>query len=396
MNVIMRHLAVAAGSDSVQPGEMIDLAVDLAVAHDGSGPAVVAEFEKAAYPSVFNPHKIAVFFDHGVPAPNAAFRENHLKIKAFARKHGIKLYDQGQGVIHQVIAEELAPERGSILVGADGHVCTAGAYGVLAFTLKPGELAEVMASGKYRMTVPEVVAIEITGRIVAPLGAKDIILHLLGVFGTTGLQGKAVVLWGEALREASLDERMTITNVVSEMGAVTAYIPEIGETIGPVEYTHRFDAAAIPVSVACPPDPGNVKPLSEVAGIPVTQVVIGACSCGRFSDLALVAGELKGKRVHPDVTLVVIPASAKVAGELDRTGLSAVIRESGGILVNPGCGPCFGAHQGVLAAGDRVVTTTARNMPGRMGDKGAEIYLASPLTAVRAAITGKLTQEVSA
>ncbi|HWI66144.1 MAG TPA: aconitase family protein [Symbiobacteriaceae bacterium] len=396
MNVILRHLAAAAGISAVQPGDAIELAVDLAVAHDGSGPAVAAEFEKAGYPQVFDPDRVAVFFDHGVPAPNAVFRENHLKIRAFARKHGIRLYDQGQGVIHQVIAEELAPKRGAILVGADGHVCTAGAYGVLAFTLKPGELAEVMASGKYRTAVPEVWAIEITGRIAEPLGAKDVILHLLGVFGTAGLKGKAVVLWGEAIREASLDERMTIANVVSEMGAVTAYIPEVGEAIGQVEQTHHFDAGLIPVSVACPPDPGNVKPLSEVAGIPVTQVVIGACSCGRFSDLALVAGELRGRKVHPDVTLVVIPASIRVAGELDRSGLSAVIREAGGILVNPGCGPCFGAHQGVLAAGDRVVTTTARNVPGRMGDQGAEIYLASPLTAVRAAIAGRLTQEGTA
>jgi homoaconitase/3-isopropylmalate dehydratase large subunit len=171
---------------------------------------------------------------------------------------------------------------------------------------------------------------------------------------------------------------------------------DIQPSRGQLKLARAEASATIPVSVACPPDPGNVKPLSEVVGIPVTQVVIGACSCGRFSDLALVAGELQGKKVHPDVTLVVIPASIRVAAELDRSGLSAVIRESGGILVNPGCGPCFGAHQGVLAAGDRVVTTTARNMPGRMGDQGAEIYLASPLTAVRAAITGKLTQEVTA
>ncbi|HLN62370.1 MAG TPA: aconitase family protein, partial [Symbiobacteriaceae bacterium] len=373
MNVILKHLAAAAGRGSVQPGDVIELSVDLAAAHDGSGPAVVAEFEKAAYAKVFDPEKIAIFFDHGVPAPTAAVRENHLRIKAFARQYGIRLYDHGEGVIHQVIAEELAPRRGAIMVGADGHVCTAGAYGVLAFTVKPGELAEAMASGKYRMVVPEVWAVELTGRIAPPLGAKDLVLHLLGVFGTAGLKGKALVLWGEALREASLAERMTITNVVSEMGAVTAYIPEAGEAIGPVEQTHRFDAGSIPVSVACPADPGNVKPLSEVGAIPVTQVVIGACACGRFSDLALVAEELRGKKVHPDVTLVVIPASAKVADELDRSGLSAVIRESGGILVNPGCGPCSGAHQGVLAAGDRVVTTTARNTPGRMGDKGAEI-----------------------
>ncbi|HYF93152.1 MAG TPA: aconitase family protein [Symbiobacteriaceae bacterium] len=396
MNVILRHLAAAAGKGAVQPGDSIELRVDLVVAHDGSGPAVVSEFEQAAHLRVFDVNKIAFFFDHGVPAPNAAVRENHLRIRSFARKYGVKLYDQGQGVIHQVIAEDLAPGRGSILVGADGHVCTAGAYGVLAFTLKPGELAAVMASGKYRTVAPEVAAVEITGRIAPPLAAKDVILYLLGVFGTAGMKGKAVVLWGEALREASLDERMTIANVVSEMGAVTAYIPEAGEAIGPVEQTHRFDAATIPVSVACPPDPGNVKPLSEIAETPVSQVVIGACSCGRLSDLALVAEELRGKKVHPDVTLVVIPASAKVADELDRSGLSAVIRESGGILVNPGCGPCFGAHQGVLAAGDRVVTTTARNLPGRMGDKGAEIYLASPLTAVRAAIAGKLTEEVTA
>ncbi|MGE5672704.1 MAG: 3-isopropylmalate dehydratase large subunit [Mycobacterium leprae] len=394
MNVILKHLAAAAGKESVQPGDVIELTVDLAVAHDGSGPAVVSEFEKAAYPGVFDPNKIAVFFDHGVPAPNAAVRENHLKIKAFARKHGIRLYDHGQGVIHQVIAEELAPGRGSILVGADGHVCTAGAYGVLAFTLKPGELAAVISSGLYKTVVPEVVAVEITGRIAPPVGAKDLILHLLGVFGTSGLKGKAVLLWGEALRTASPDERMTMTNVVSEMGAVTAYVPEAGEAIGPVEQTHRFDASTIPVSVACPPDPGNVMPLAAIEEIPVTQVVIGACACGRFSDLALVAGELQGKKVHPDVTLVVIPASIQVAAELDRAGLSAVIRESGGILTNPGCGPCQGTHQGVLAAGDRVVTTTARNMPGRMGDQSAEIYLASPLTAVRAAIAGKLTREV--
>jgi homoaconitase/3-isopropylmalate dehydratase large subunit len=245
-----------------------------------------------------------------------------------------------------------------------------------------------MSSGIYQLTVPQVVAVEIDGKIELPLTAKDVILFLMGQFGIEGLKGKAVVFTGSALVNASVADRMTICNMASEAGAVTAYVPAPTEELGPVDAIHSYQAKDIPLSVACPPNPGNVKPLQQLLGLPINEVIVGACSSGRIEDMELLANVLANSQVHPEVTMVVVPASRNVLDEMDRRGWSALIRHAGAILVNPGCGPCSGTHQGVLAKGERVISTTTKNIPGRIGDKEAEIYLASPLVAATAAIHG--------
>ncbi|MGE5654619.1 MAG: 3-isopropylmalate dehydratase large subunit, partial [Bacillota bacterium] len=388
MNCVLRHLSRAAGLANLQPGDQITAPVDLAFTHDGGGPATVDAFTQAGFDSVTNPECVMFCFDHGIPAPTILSREGHNKVKTFARQYGTRLYDKGQGVVHQVILEEIRPERGQILVGADGHVATAGGYGALAFSVKPSELAQAIHTGRYSLTVPSVVAVEIGGSIQLPLTAKDIILFLMGKFGVEGLKGRAVVFGGEAVTHASVADRMTICNMAAEAGAVTAYVPAPDEQIGEVAETFRYTADEIPLSVACPPNPGNVKPIDELLGLPIQQVIVGACSSGRIEDMELVVRVLKEAPVHPDVTMVVVPASRAVAAEMDRRGWSALLREQGAILVNPGCGPCSGTHQGVMAKGERVISTTTKNVPGRIGDKEAEIYLASPLVAATAAVHG--------
>lgn len=408
MNRLYEHLSKAAGVDSISPGEDLKIRVDLAVAHDGSGPAVVDRALEVGLGPVFDRDKVLFFFDHCIPAPSVKARENHLKILKFCRQRGIKVYHHGEGVIHQVILEEHRLEPGSILVGADGHVATAGAYGVIAFSAAPAELVEVMRSGVYRTRIPEVVEIDIGGEIRYPTTGRDIAIYILGAFGHGEIRGKAVLLRGSAIEKASLDDRLTIANLVAETGAVTCLVTCDGSP-GEAHYTYSFDAGEVPPMVLLPPrsatgeranstgpsrgpDPVAV-PVSEVAGTKVTQVVIGACSAGRLSDLQAVADVLRGRRVADGVTCAVIPASKKVANEADRLGISAAIRDSGAIIVNPGCGACYGAHQGVLASGDVAVSTTTKNAPGRMGEPGAAVYLASPVTAARAALRGMLAVE---
>ena len=391
MNVIEQFLARAAGLERVRPGDRIRVGVDLALAHDGSAPAVVSEFARTGTERVFAGDRVIFCFDHALPAPTVAAREGHRRAAEFAEKQGIRLFDRGEGVVHQVVFDEISPGRGSIVVGADGHVCTAGGYGALGFSVKPDQLSSVLATGEFELTVPEVAVFEISGHIKPPLSAKDVILHVLGRFGPEGMKGRAAVFTGEAMAGASVDERMTITNMVSEMGALTGYVSEESDP-GPVESLLRLDVKDIPVSVARPPSPCSVGPIEEVEGTEISEVIIGACSCGRLSDMEAVAGILKGRRVHRGVTLVVVPASRRVAGEMDRLGLSAAIRESGGIVVNPGCGPCFGAHQGLLMNDDAAVSTTTRNNPGRIGDREAQIYLASPLVAAESAVAGRITR----
>lgn len=371
---------------------MVTLQVDLAFTHDGNGPATVAAWRAAGFDRVFDAQKVLFCFDHALPAPTVAIREGHNAMRALAREQGFLLFDKGEGVVHQVVWEEVQPARGAILVGADGHVCTAGGYGAIAWSVKPADLAATMQSGTYTVTVPPVVLIHLDGRIIHPLSAKDVILWLLGQFGTKGFAGKAVVFAGSAITQASEGDRMAICNMASEGGAVTAYVPAPGEELGEIAEVYHYNASEIPLSVACPPDPGNVRPLTELLGIKIDQVIVGACSSGRLEDMAVVVEVLQNQLVHPDVTLIVVPASRRVQQELDARGWSTIIRSSGALLVNPGCGPCPGIHLGLLAAGERVVSTTTKNIPGRIGDKGAEIYLASPLVATTAALHGRFAQ----
>jgi 3-isopropylmalate dehydratase large subunit len=389
MNELERYLAKAAGKKTVTPGEDITVKVDLVIAHDVTGPMAVEQFYKIGIPRVYDPQKVVLVLDHIMPAASVEARALHNCLKDFSRKFGVTLYDKGQGVIHQVIAEEHRLDRGAILIGADSHTCMAGAYGVIAISVGATELAAGMATGTIDLEVPESYEIRLEGQLQPGVYAKDVILHLIGKFGTDGFTDKAVIYTGSAAARMSVEEKMTISNMGIEMGAMISYFAG-QDNIGPVAETYTIDAGAIQPLVACPHSPGNVKPVGEAAGIKITQVVIGSCTNGRLSDMEVAAEVLQGQKVHEDVTMLVVPASCRVAEAMDHKGITGILRAAGAIISSPGCGPCFGAHMGLLAKDDVAVSTTNRNFPGRMGHREAQVYLASPRVAAESAVAGRI------
>lgn len=391
MNVIEKYLAKAAKLQEVKVGEDITVEVELVIAHDVTGPMAIEEFKKIGVKQVFDPEKVVFVLDHIIPAATVEAKALHNTIKRFQRDYGITLYDRAQGVIHQVIAERHRVSRGSVIVGADSHTCTAGAYGALAIAVGATELAAAMATGKLELEVPETYEIRLEGQLQPGVYAKDVILQLIGRFGTDGFTDKAIVYTGEALKTLTLEDKMTISNMGIEMGAMISFFAQ-GEEIGPVQGSYVIDLSTLPPSVACPYSPGNLKPVKEVAGTKITQVVIGSCTNGRFSDMQVAAEVLKDRQVHPDVTLLIIPASDRVAEKMEQEGLTAIFRKAGAIITSPGCGPCFGAHMGLATGDDVVVSTTNRNFPGRMGHKKAQVYLASPRTAAESAVAGEIVE----
>ncbi|HHW07524.1 MAG TPA: 3-isopropylmalate dehydratase/homoaconitate hydratase family large subunit [Clostridia bacterium] len=389
MNIIEKYLAAAAGLREVAPGEDITVNVELVVAHDVTGPMAIEEFKKIGVDRVFDPQKVVFVFDHIIPAATVEAKTLHNSVKRFQQDFGVILYDRAQGVIHQVVAEKHRVAPGRIVVGADSHTCTAGAYGAVAIAVGATELAAAMATGKLDLEVPETYEIRLTGELPPGVYAKDVILHLIGRFGTDGFTDKAVVYTGAAVRNMSLDDKMTISNMGIEMGAmISLFAAE--DDIGTVKETYVIDLSTLSPSVACPHSPGNVKPVAEVAGTKITQVVIGSCTNGRLSDMRVAAAVLQDRQVHPGVTMLVVPASEQVLSEMEKEGLTALFRRAGVIVTNPGCGPCFGAHMGLAAEDDVVVSTTNRNFPGRMGHKKAQVYLASPRTAAESAVAGHI------
>lgn len=389
MNIIEKYLAQAAGVPVVSPGDDITVQVDLVVAHDVTGPMAIEEFRKIGVDRVFDPQKVVFVFDHIIPAATVEAKTLHNSVKKFQQEFGVILYDRAQGVIHQVVAERHRVAPGRVVVGADSHTCTAGAYGAVAIAVGATELAAAMATGKLDLEVPETYEIRLTGELAPGVYAKDVILQLIGRFGTDGFTDKAVVYTGDGVQGMSLDDKMTISNMGIEMGAmISLFATE--DDIGLVKETYVIDLSALPPSVACPHSPGNVKPVAEVAGTKITQAVIGSCTNGRLSDMRAAAEVLRDRQVHPEVTLLVVPASVEVLAGMEKEGLTEVFRRAGAIVTNPGCGPCFGAHMGLAAEDDVVVSTTNRNFPGRMGHKKAQVYLASPRTAAESAVTGHL------
>lgn len=390
MNQIEKYLARAAGVDKVKAGDDITVGVDLVIAHDVTGPMAVEQFEKIGVDRVFDREKVVFVLDHIIPAATVEARVLHNMLKEFSLRYGVKVYDQGDGVIHQVIAEKHRLARGSVLIGADSHTCTAGAYGVLAIAVGATELAAAMATGTIDLEAPETCEICLEGKLQPGVYAKDLILHLIGHFGTAGFTDKAVIFTGSTVDSLTTDDKMTISNMSIEMGAMISYFTKPGRPAGPVNYVYTFKAEEIPPSVACPPNPGRVVPAVKVAGTKITQAVIGSCTNGRFNDMAIAAEVIHGRKVADGVTLMVIPASKEIAQMMDDRGLTKIFRAAGGIVTSPGCGPCFGAHMGLLAGDDVAVSTTNRNFPGRMGHRDGKVYLASPRLAAESAIAGEI------
>ena len=390
MNFIEKYLAKAAGLETVMAGQEIRCKVDLVAAHDVTGPMAIQQFEQIGIDHVFDPHKIVMVIDHIFPAATVQAKTMHWILKDFAQKYGITLYDKGQGVIHQVLSESHRLQPGQILVGADSHTCTAGGYGVIAIPVGSTELAAAMATGTIDLEVPLVVEVHMTGQIKPYVSGKDIVLTLIKRFGVDGLTDKAVVFTGQGIAGISIEERMTICNMGIEMGAMIACFSEEAKA-NTVAESIELSLSEIAVVAACPHSPANVRPVVELSDIVVTQVVVGSCTNGRLNDVEKVVDVLRHHKVHPDVNLLIIPASKHVLDEMEEAGWCRILRDAGAVIANPGCGPCFGAHQGLGTERDVIVSTTNRNFPGRMGHRAANIYLTSPATAAETAVRGKIT-----
>lgn len=391
VNIIEKIIAKKANVKSVKPGDEVTVKVDLAIAHDVTGPMAIEQFEKIGVDRVFDPGKVVFVIDHNIPSATVNSRIQHNILRNFAKKTKVKLFNRGNGVIHQVVSEQGLYKKGDIVIGADSHTCTAGAYGAVAIPVGATELAAVMALGSIDFEVPPTYFIRINGKLAPGVYSKDVILHIIGKFGTNGFTDKAVIFGGDAITDLSSDEKMTISNMAIEMGAMIGYVDQ-GDEIGEVTKTYDIDAEDIVPVVACPWSPGKVKPVADVAGTKITQVVVGSCTNGRLIDMEVAAQVLEGRKVAPDVNMIVVPASVNIATEMEQRGITKIFRDAGAIVTNPGCGPCFGAHQGLLAKEDVAVSTTNRNFPGRMGHKEAKVYLASPRIAAESAVKGYITK----
>lgn len=386
MNFFLKALGAAAGIQRVVPGEEITINVDLILAHDGTAAKILAAWPEGE--QVAQPAKVVFTLDHAMPAPTIASRQLHLQLRAYARRQGINLFERCEGVLHQVVAEYFHPRAGMIIAGADGHVTTAGAFSVIAFSLAPAELVPVLLTGQLRLVVPETVIVTIKGGLPPGVSPRDLGLELLRRLGGGALKNKALLLQGEGVWQLSPSGRMSVCNLIGEMGCMTGMIIPPEEQVADSDLT--IDASTLKPLVACPPAPTKIQPVHEVAGLTVTQVLVGGCGSGRLEDFEELAAAMNGRPVHGDVNLLLVPASRAVLQEMEARGLSRSLLQQGAVILPPGCGPCPGQHAGLLAPGDRVLAATVRNTPGRMGSPEAEIYLASPRTAGLAAVAGAI------
>lgn len=381
---IMHYLAKAASLPEVVIGQEISLKADLLLGHDGTLPKILSIWKQGEY-KMATDNKFLITVDHAFPAPTVQDRVNQQEMAEVCKDKKCQLYNHGEGVLHQVVAENIDFQPGMIIVGADGHVSTSGAFGAIAFSVSPEGLVPVLETNNYNLKVPDVVTIYLDGELRTETMARDVALYILGTYGHD-VQGKAVALRGSFLDNASIDSKMTLCNLLPEAGVVTAVIvPKDSEEEGTVI---SINVGSIEPMLAVPPESNSVIPLKNMAGKKITVAIIGGCSAGRLEDMIVVADVLKGQSVHPEVTLIVTPASIKIVNEMDQRGLTSILRSSGAVIMPPGCGPCPGKHFGILAPNDVAITTTIRNSPGRIGAKEAEIYLASPLSVALAAIKG--------
>ena len=390
MNCIEKYLARAAGVEEAHAGDDLSCRVSYVAAHDVTAPIAIKMFREIGVKKVFDPDRVVLIVDHIYPAATEKARTSVWAMDDFAKEFGVHLYHRGEGVIHQLMYEKHRANPGDLIAIADSHTGTCGGYGVLGVGVGSTELAAAMATGKLDLEVPQVVQIHLTGKKPANVFGKDLILYLGSVFGTDYLVDKALLFTGEGIEDFSVAERMTVCNMGIEIGSMitifgtTALEPDTAEV-------REVDLSRLEPQIARPFSPANVVPVREVAGTPVTQVVVGSCTNGRINDMEQVAKAFAGKKVHPDVNTLIVPASKDVLDEMEKRGWCKIIRDAGATVLNPGCGPCFGAHEGLTSERDVVVSTTNRNFPGRMGSMKANIYLASPATAAATALAGKIT-----
>jgi 3-isopropylmalate/(R)-2-methylmalate dehydratase large subunit len=413
MNITEKILAKASGKKEVHPGEIVDANVDMIMVHDLTGPLAVEAFKKMGVKKVWNNQKAVVILDHQVPAESVKAAELHKTMRQFAKDQNLRFYDVGRGgICHQVMPEKGHVVPGTVIVGADSHTCTYGAFGAFATGIGSTEAAAVMATGKIWLKVPEAIKVNVTGEFQKFVTPKDLILAIIGKLSVDGAIYKSEEFTGPTIKGMSIAGRMTLCNMAVEMGAKNGVI-EPDETTrkflegriknmpdfdalksdkdAVYERTVEFDVSKMEPQVACPSSVDNVKPISEVGDMPIEQAFIGSCTNGRIEDLCLAAQVMKGKHVKDGVRALVIPASQEVYRQALDEGLMQIFTDAGAIVCGSACGPCLGGHIGLLAAGEACVSTSNRNFIGRMGSTQASVFLASPATVAASAITGKVT-----
>ena len=420
MNITEKILAKASAKKAVHPGEIVDANVDMVMVHDLTGPLAVEAFKKIGVQKVWNNKKVVVILDHQVPAESVKAAELHKTMRQFAKDQNLQIYDVGKGgICHQVMPEKGHVTPGAVIVGADSHTCTYGAFGAFATGIGSTEAAAVFATGKIWFKVPPTIKVNVKGKFQKYVTPKDLILSIIGNLTIDGATYKAAEFTGPTITAMSMAGRMTMCNMAVEMGAKNGIIapdettqeflagrikkmPDFkalqSDKDAEYERTAEFDVTKMEPQVACPSSVDNVKPVSEVGNVPVEQAFIGSCTNGRLEDLRLAAQVLKGKRVKDGVRALVIPASQEVWKQANQEGLLQIFTDAGAIVCGSACGPCLGGHIGLLAAGETCVATSNRNFIGRMGSTQAKVYLASPATVAASAIKGKITSpmEVSA
>jgi 3-isopropylmalate/(R)-2-methylmalate dehydratase large subunit len=412
MTLAEKILARASGRASVAADEIVVAHVDLAMSHE-NGDLVRKSFIEIGAPKVWDASKIVIIFDHRVPAESEKTATTHKAVREFAAAQGIRnFYDVGRGgICHQVLPENGHVRPGMVLVGTDSHTTTHGAFGAFATGIGATEMAGVWTEGTLWFKVPATLRILVEGEFRPWISAKDLILYTIGRLGAAGADYRAVEFDGAAIRRMTVASRMVLANLAMEMGAKVAFTPvdetllewlrrrtsEPLEKIAPDADAHYERVLNIDAGedvwepqIACPHAVDNVKPLSALGEVPVHQAVLGSCTNGRLEDLEIAARLLAGRTVHPRTRLVVIPASQHIYREAMRLGYLETLVAAGGMIAPPGCGPCVGVHQGILAAGEACVSSTNRNFIGRMGSKDSKVYLASPAVVAASAIAGRL------
>ncbi len=412
MTITEKILSAHIDGKKVRPGEFIRLHVDVALANDITAPIAIKEFEKSGIAKLYDPDRIVFVLDHFTPNKDIDSANQCKFVKNFARKYGInKFFDGGNcGVEHALLPEKGLVLPGDVIIGADSHTCTYGGLGAFATGVGSTDLAAAMITGQAWFMVPETMKIIFSGKLMPWVGGKDLALYLIGKIGVDGALYKALEITGEAIRALDLSGRLTIANMAVEAGAKSGIIEADEKTLDYIEKrskrsfkiyrsdsdanfesVHEYDCANIELQVAFPHLPEKTRGISEVGQIRIDQVVIGSCTNGRIEDLRIAADIMKGKRVDKDVRCIILPATPEVYLRAEEEGLLKIFLESGAVLGPPTCGPCLGGHMGILAEGERAVSTTNRNFVGRMGHRTSEVYLAGPAVAAASAVSGKIS-----
>jgi 3-isopropylmalate/(R)-2-methylmalate dehydratase large subunit len=404
-------LAAHAGLKEVKAGQFIEINLDVVLGNDITTPVAIKEFKKMGAEKIYDKNKVIVVLDHFVPAKDIKSAEQCKISRDFCKEQQVvNFFDAGQmGIEHALLPEKGLVVAGDTIIGADSHTCTYGALGAFSTGIGSTDMAAGMATGQVWLKVPSAIKFNITGKLNKFVSGKDVILYIIGKIGVDGARYKSMEFTGEGIKELSMDDRFTIANMAIEAGGKNGIFPVDEKTIEYMQ-THStkpytvFEAdedaeydevieinlSTLKSTVSFPHLPENTRSIDEVGDITIDQVVIGSCTNGRIEDMRMAAQILKGHKVNPNVRTIIIPATQEIYKQCMKEGLAEIFIDAGAVISTPTCGPCLGGYMGILADGEKAVTTTNRNFVGRMGHPGSEVYLASPAVAAASAIKGKI------